>query len=201
MLFAAEGGGFFSSSASGYSKGLALLLLGHKNEDKPVRVSSWSQYHLVDPEPDTNLHLASFRNRLSRACTSFICFGRASAGPDSPSPLRVGPSQLQDVPSGSPIHHQGKRDRAPCIDDNVEATKRFALKSSLKKRSFSDAVPADDVNRQDTLEDHIERRKVQWPDTCGIDLAEVREFVPSETGGSDDEFQHGAGKSCMCTIM
>ncbi|XP_019058534.1 PREDICTED: uncharacterized protein LOC104825113 isoform X2 [Tarenaya hassleriana] len=200
MLFAADGGGFFSSSASGYSKGLALLLLGHKNEGKPVRVTLWNRYHLVDQEPYTSLHLASFRNRLSRACTSFICFGRTSAGPESPSPLKVGPPQPQAVPSGSPIHHQGRRDHAPCIDGKIEETKRIALKSSLKKRSFSGAVPADGANRQDPL-GHIERRKVQWPDTCGIDLAEVREFEPSEMGGSEDGFQHGTEKSCTCTIM
>ncbi|XP_010538907.1 PREDICTED: uncharacterized protein LOC104813088 [Tarenaya hassleriana] len=200
MLFAAEGGGFFSSSASGYSKGLALLILGHKNEDKPVRVSSWNRYHLVHQEPDTNLHFASFRNRFSRACTSFICFRRTSAGPGSPSHLKVDPSQPKDVPSGSPVHHEGRKNCSPCIDDSSEETRRFALKSSLKKRSFSDAIPVDDVNRQDTL-DQLERRKVQWPDTCGIELAEVREFEPSEIGGSDDELQHGTGKSCMCTIM
>jgi hypothetical protein len=47
MLLAVEGGGFFSSSASGYSHGLSLLLLGKKGEEKAVKVSPWNQYRLV----------------------------------------------------------------------------------------------------------------------------------------------------------
>ncbi|KQK08516.1 hypothetical protein BRADI_2g42285v3 [Brachypodium distachyon] len=48
MLPAVQGGGFFSSPASGYSHGLALLLLGRKEEEKPVL--PWNQYRLVDGE-------------------------------------------------------------------------------------------------------------------------------------------------------
>uniref|UniRef100_A0A7N0VKX0 Cyclic nucleotide-binding domain-containing protein n=1 Tax=Kalanchoe fedtschenkoi TaxID=63787 RepID=A0A7N0VKX0_KALFE len=50
MLLAVEGGGFFSSSATGYSKGLSLLFLGQKKEDKskPMRVLPRNQYQLVD---------------------------------------------------------------------------------------------------------------------------------------------------------
>ncbi|KAL0696188.1 hypothetical protein Bca4012_063368 [Brassica carinata] len=198
MLFAAEGGGFFSSSASGYSNGLALLLLGHKNDQKPVRVSPWSHYHLVAEETDTKFHLDASKNWLSRRCTSLMCFGRKSDRPENP-------SQPQDLPSDSSVHREGKKDHTPpSVDYNCEVSNRFALKSSLKKRSFSDAVLADgddDVSRDGVL-DHAERRKVQWPDTCGIEIAEVREFEPSEVDESDaEELHHGNRKSCMCTIM
>ena len=166
MLFAAEGGGFFSSSASGYSNGLALLLLGHKNEQKPVRVSPWSHYHLIAEDSDTKFHSDLSKNWLSRRCTSLICFGRKSD------------SQPQEFPSDS----EGKKDHTPppSVDYNCEVSNRFALKSSLKKRSsFSDVVLADgdDLSRDGVL-DHADRRKVQWPDTCGIEIAEVREFEP-----------------------
>ncbi|XP_013591477.1 PREDICTED: uncharacterized protein LOC106299992 isoform X1 [Brassica oleracea var. oleracea] len=166
MLFAAEGGGFFSSSASGYSNGLALLLLGHKNEQKPVRVSPWSHYHLIAEDSDTKFHSDLSKNWLSRRCTSLICFGRKSD------------SQPQEFPSDS----EGKKDHAPppSVDYNCEVSNRFALKSSLKKRSsFSGVVLADgdDLSRDGVL-DHADRRKVQWPDTCGIEIAEVREFEP-----------------------
>ncbi|EFH70058.1 hypothetical protein ARALYDRAFT_313917 [Arabidopsis lyrata subsp. lyrata] len=187
MLFAAEGGGFFSSSASGYSNGLALLLLGQKNEQKPIKVSSsqWNHYHLVVEESDTGFRLDSSKNWLSCACTSLICFGRKSEKLESPSDIR------------------GKKDEAvaPSVEYNCEVTNRFALKSSLKKRSFSDVVIGDDDVSRDGVVDHTDRRKVQWPDTCGIEIAEVREFEPSEVDESDDEFHHGSGKSCMCTIM
>ncbi|XP_033136105.1 uncharacterized protein LOC103840035 isoform X1 [Brassica rapa] len=168
MLFAAEGGGFFSSSASGYSNGLALLLLGHKNDQKPVRVSPWSHYHLVAQETDTKFHSDSSKNWLSRRCTSLTCFGRKSD------------SQPQEFPSSD---SEGKKDHAPppSVDYNCEVSNRFALKSSLKKRSsFSDAFLADgdDVSSRDGVLDHADRRKVQWPDTCGIEIAEVKEFEP-----------------------
>ncbi|XP_009114773.1 uncharacterized protein LOC103840035 isoform X2 [Brassica rapa] len=191
MLFAAEGGGFFSSSASGYSNGLALLLLGHKNDQKPVRVSPWSHYHLVAQETDTKFHSDSSKNWLSRRCTSLTCFGRKSD------------SQPQEFPSSD---SEGKKDHAPppSVDYNCEVSNRFALKSSLKKRSsFSDAFLADgdDVSSRDGVLDHADRRKVQWPDTCGIEIAEVKEFEPSEVDESDAELYHENRKSCMCAIM
>uniref|UniRef100_M4F057 Uncharacterized protein n=1 Tax=Brassica campestris TaxID=3711 RepID=M4F057_BRACM len=162
MLFAAEGGGFFSSSASGYSNGLALLLLGHKDEPKPVIVSPWRHYHLVVEETDTKFQLDSSKKWL---CTSLTCFGRKSDRPDNP-------SQPHDFPSD-------KRDGAQQSVDYECCSNRFALKSSLKKRSFSDALLADDdVSRDNGVLNHADRRKVQWPDTCGIEIAEVREFEP-----------------------
>ncbi|XP_018436431.1 uncharacterized protein LOC108808828 [Raphanus sativus] len=196
MLFAVEGGGFFSSSASGYSNGLALLLLGHKNEQKPVRVSPWSHYHLVSEHTDTKFHFDSSKNWLSRRCSSLIRFGRKSDRPGQP----------QDLPSDSSVHScEGKKDHAPpppsVVDYNSEVSNRFSLKSSLKKRSFSDVLLADDDVSRDCVLDHADRRKVQWPDTCGIEIAEVREFEPSEVDESDDELYHGNRKSCMCTIM
>ncbi|XP_010463115.1 PREDICTED: uncharacterized protein LOC104743766 [Camelina sativa] len=152
MLFAAEGGGFFSSSASGYSNGLALLLLGQKNEQKPVKVSSsqWNHYHLVVEESNTGFRLDSSKNWLSSACTSLICFGRKSERPDNPSPIRVSPS------SNSSVYHEGKKDQAPSVEYNCEVTNRFALKSSLKKRSFSDVVIGDD----DVSRDERKKRKL-----------------------------------------
>ncbi|KAJ4917174.1 Uncharacterized protein Rs2_02724 [Raphanus sativus] len=138
----------------------------------------------------------SFRNWLSRRCSSLIRFGRKSDRPGQP----------QDLPSDSSVHScEGKKDHAPpppsVVDYNSEVSNRFSLKSSLKKRSFSDVLLADDDVSRDCVLDHADRRKVQWPDTCGIEIAEVREFEPSEVDESDDELYHGNRKSCMCTIM
>lgn len=198
MLFAAEGGGFFSSSASGYSNGLALLLLGQKNEEKPIKVSSWNHYHLVVEESDTRFQLASSKNWLSCGCTSLICFGRKSERPENPSPIRVSPSQPQDFHSNG----KGKRDHAPSVDYNCEVTNRFALKSSLKKRSFSDVVLADDDVSRDCVLEHTDRRKVQWPDTCGIEIAEVREFEPRYGCFllSSWIYQNISTTLCMCAL-
>lgn len=216
MLLAVEGGGFFSASASGYSKGLTLLLLGQKNEERPMRVAPWNHYQLVDQEPDPDLQLASVKDRLSRGCASFVCFGRASAGLDSPSHLKVGPAQQQDVLPDSLVSEHGKDQQTDLHDGNGAAIK-VSLKSNLKKPSNSISVnvesnsapaPARDVNECDTLgekdndiPDHTERRKVQWTDACGSELVEIREFEPSEVGGSDSDFDNGNEKACSCTIM
>jgi len=182
MLLAVEGGGFFSSSASGYSKGLTLLLLGQKHEDKPMRVTPWNQYQLVDQEPDSDLQLASLKNRLSHGCASFICFGRASAH-ESPSPLKVGPAQQQDV-LPDPLVADREKDLTTELEvDNY--ARKITLKSNLKKASKRIPVPVEDVKQSEPLNGqgsdipgHTERRKVQWTDVCGSELAEIREFEP-----------------------
>ncbi|KAM5562193.1 hypothetical protein ABKV19_017423 [Rosa sericea] len=202
MLFAVEGGGFFSSSASGYSKGLALLLLGHKDDDKPMRVSPWNQYQLVDQESDTHLQLASTKNRLSRGCASFVCFGRASAGLDTPSPLKVGPAQQQDVLHESVASDKGEDHTA--TPEEFHTARKLVLKSSLKKPSKSIPVPVQSSNEHETnshIPGNAERRKVQWTDTCGSELVNIREFEPSEADGSDDEFNNGNERSCSCVVM
>jgi hypothetical protein len=187
MLLAVEGGGFFSSSASGYSKGLTLLLLGQKHEDKPMRVTPWNQYQLVDQEPDFDLQLASLKNRLSRGCASFVCFGRASAGLESPSPLKVGPAQQKDVLPDPLVADKGK-DLTTELEGDNNAIK-VTLRSSLKKTSKSIPVPVEDANQSEPVNDkgsdipgHTERRKVQWTDVCGSELAEIREFEPRYGG-------------------
>ncbi|XP_004290485.1 PREDICTED: uncharacterized protein LOC101309690 isoform 2 [Fragaria vesca subsp. vesca] len=207
MLFAVEGGGFFSSSASGYSKGLALLLLGHKDDDKPMRVSPWNQYQLVDQESDTHLQLASTKNRLSRGCASFVCFGRASAGLDTPSPLKVGPTQQQDVLHESVASDKGD-DHTAAAPEEFHTAKKVVLKSSLKKPSKRLPVPIESSTERELSSDtnsHIqgndEKRKVQWTDTCGSELVDIREFEPSEADGSDDEFNNGNERSCSCVVM
>lgn len=210
MLFAVEGGGFFSSSASGYSKGLTLLLLGQKNEDKPMRVAPWNQYQLVDQESDPDLQLASAKSRLARGCASFVCFGRTSAGPDAPSPLKVGPAQHQHVLPATSVSENKNND--DCTDEptDISSERKESFKSSLKKSSnimpasvtkhSDDSARSPDKECTDVL-DHPERRKVQWTDACGSELAEIKEFEPSEVDFSDDEFENGTDRSCSCAIM
>ncbi|CAK9154183.1 unnamed protein product [Ilex paraguariensis] len=209
MLLAVEGGGFFSSSASGYSKGLTLLLLGRKDEEKPMRVSPWNQYQLVDQESNPDLQLASGKNRLVRGCASFVCFGRAAAGLESPSPLKVGPTQQQNVLSGSPISENSKDHiHTAELINNDDSAQRIALKSSLKKPTSNLPVSGGVDNEREALcekdsdvPDHNERRKVQWIDVSGGDLTEIREFEASEADGSDDEFDNGSESACSCSIM
>ncbi|KAL9243709.1 hypothetical protein vseg_017565 [Gypsophila vaccaria] len=206
MLFAVEGGGLFSASASGYSKGLSLLLLGHKSDEKHMRVAPWNQYQLVDRETESELQLASGKNRLSRGCASYVCFGRTSAGLDAQSPLKVGPTQPQDGLPGPPA---SEKDKEPSIVAEYDNNARhISLRSSMKKSSQN--VPQNNVNNdeQEVLveegsvpEELIEKRKVQWTDACGKELTEIREFEMSERGESDDEFTNSSRKTCSCRIM
>lgn len=182
MLLAVEGGGFFSSSASGYTKGLTLLLLGQKNEEKPMRVSPWNHYQLVDQESDTDLQLASGKNRLSRGCASFVCFGRASAGLEVPSPLKVGPVQQQEGLPGPTAADKVNDHLTDHDNDNNE--RDVPLKSSLKKPFNSILVSCDGNECEPSSEtcsdnpDCVGRRKVQWTDACGRELVEIKEFEP-----------------------
>lgn len=210
MLLAVEGGGFFSSSASGYSKGLTLLLLGQKNEEKPMRVSPWNHYQLVDQESDPDLQLASGKNRLVRGCASFVCFGRAAAGLESPSPLKVGPTQQQDVLPGPPVSSKGEKiiDTTDLVEEEDNHRNIVALRSSLKRRATSIPVSVAVSNECESLCEngnngpgHPERRKVQWTDVSGGELVEIREFEPSENSGSDDEFDNSNERTCSCRIM
>ncbi|XP_052202347.1 uncharacterized protein LOC127808055 [Diospyros lotus] len=209
MLLAVEGGGFFSSSASGYSKGLTLLLLGQKNEEKPMRVSPWNQYQLVDQDSYPDLPLASGKKRLVRGCASFVCFGRTAAGLKSPSPLKVGHSQKQEILPEAPVSDKGKDHihATDLVDDGSNVTK-LAIKSSLKKQKNTVPVSGRPVNGHEATCDgeidipgHMERRKVQWTDTSGGELAEIREFELSDSSGSDDEFDAKNERRCSCRIM
>ncbi|XP_051124161.1 uncharacterized protein LOC127246692 [Andrographis paniculata] len=208
MLLAVEGG-FFSSSAS---KGLNLLLLGQNNEEKQMRVTP------VNQETVPDLQLASGKNRIIRGCASFVCFGGDAAGTESPCPLKVGPAQKQEILPEPQDLDQCKNQPHPVgsiKDDDASKRKSFGLKSSLKKLVNNAPVTGDPVNGGDESSNKLEtscekdsddscqikeRRKVQWTDNSGGELFEIREFEMSEVE-SDDEFEHGNGKTCSCGIM
>ncbi|KAJ4951769.1 hypothetical protein NE237_028601 [Protea cynaroides] len=209
MLLAVEGGGFFSSSASGYSKGLTLLLLGQKNEERPMRVSPWNQYQLVVQEADSDLQLASRKNRASRGCAAFVCFGRASAGLEGPSPPKVGPVQQQDIVSESLAVSDKNGD---CISHHGDdkSIRKSCLKSNLKKSSDYTPNPlaSGEGDLHETSRETVgevpsftARRKVQWTDAHGKELVEIKEFEFSDLGLSDEELESENERSCACVIM
>lgn len=204
MLLTVEGGGFFSSSASGYSKGLTLLLLGQRSDNKPMRVLPWNQFQLIGQESDQELQLASRKSRLFSGCASFICFGRASAEVDTPSHLKVDPPKHHDVSSGTLVSNNDNYPSAHVNDDS----RKVALKSSLKRKENNKPAPVEAAAEHEALggkgndaSAQTEKRKVQWTDACGIELVEIREFEPSEVDGSGDEFHNGNDKTCSCAIM
>ncbi|KAG8051480.1 hypothetical protein GUJ93_ZPchr0001g29854 [Zizania palustris] len=179
MLLAVEGGGFFSSSASGYSHGLALLLLRWKDEEKPVKVSPWNQYQLVDREAEQVYHLASRKDQAPGKCAPFICFGRAAAGLEGASPPKfnsgntLGSSSEESSDSakeGTNGSFSGN-ERKGCLKSN---SRRDSLEHCIVVSEVEE--PRESFEEVQTLKCGMERRKVQWTDTCGKELFEIREF-------------------------
>ncbi|KAK9740810.1 hypothetical protein RND81_03G061900 [Saponaria officinalis] len=205
MLFAVEGGGFFTSSASGYRNGLTLLILGQTSDEKRMRVAPWNHYQLVERETGSDLQLASCKNRLSSGCATFVCFSRTSAELNGQSPLK---------PQGIlPTVPEIERDKElKTVVDDDDSARNISLKSSLKKSTQNirkiiyDGDEQEPLFKEDNDNDNDpeavnERRKVQWTDACGKELTEIREFELSEHGESDDEFFNRNAKSCSCRIM
>ncbi|KAH0449307.1 hypothetical protein IEQ34_023107 [Dendrobium chrysotoxum] len=202
MLFAVEGGGFFSSSAKGYSKGLALLLLGQRNEEKPMKITPCCQYQLVEQEGIQDFQLASRTSRVAHGCASFICFGRASAEADSSFPPKVGPVK-QHENSNSPL--ASDKNANTSSDDSVnESERKSCLKSSLKRPSEKHSVVARIVNESteaESISGITVRRKVQWTDASGRELFQIREFECSDDDASDCECENERRKNCFCIIQ
>ncbi|GAA0170605.1 hypothetical protein LIER_24829 [Lithospermum erythrorhizon] len=214
MLFAVEGGGFFSSSASGYRKGLTLILL------VPV----------VDQETDPDNQLASNKNRLVRA--SLVCFGCATTGLDCSLPLKVIPTQHQEVLPKVSLPDKDK-DQTYSLDLVVEENiiKKVTIKSCLRKSKNKKILVSCGSNEEHEVSlekdndsgwqtETTQTRKVQWTDTHGGELVEIREFEPElvhhlcvlgigvhcdfhglrDDGGSDAG-NDGTETACACTIM
>lgn len=176
MLFAVEGGGFFSSSATGYSKGLALLLLGQRTEEKPIRLSPW--YQLVDQDPKRS------KKKQSCSCTSFVCFHRKSK------------TRKKSEASVGSLDQERVRNS----DSADESDVKVFLKSSLRK-SIGQCDENSCLEDEQSNVSCRDRRKIHWTDAYGRDLAEIREFEPSEKGLSDDELESDGARRCQCVIQ
>lgn len=202
MLLAVEGGGFFSSSASGYSHGLALLLLGRKTEEQPVKASPWNHYRLVDRDAGHGGQLASTKDDVPGKCASFTCFGCTPARLEGASPPKLSSSNTPQKLSSST---NGNRIANGSINGSG---KKGCLKSNLKRDSsdrssiVSDGEePRESLEEVQTLRTGMERRKVHWTDTCGKELFEIREFETSDEGLSDDEGENDGFRKCECVIQ
>lgn len=199
MLLAVEGGGFFSSSASGYSHGLALLLLGRKSEEQPVRASPWNHYRLVDRDAG---QLASTKDDVPGKCASFTCFGCTPARLEGASPPKLSSSNTPQQSSSS-------TNRKGTSNGSINGSgKRSCLKSNSKRDSsdrgsiVSDCEePRESLEEVQTLRTGMERRKVHWTDKCGKELFEIREFETSDEGLSDDDGENDGFRKCECVIQ
>ncbi|KAL2497064.1 Uncharacterized protein Adt_22614 [Abeliophyllum distichum] len=87
---------------------------------------------------------------------------------------------------------------------------KISPKSSLKKPTNDIQPPTpggggdqheDSSEKNDKVDSQTEKRKVQWTDTSGGELFEIREFEMSDDDGSDGEFDHRNERTCSCRIM
>ncbi|KAL0907759.1 hypothetical protein M5K25_022194 [Dendrobium thyrsiflorum] len=205
MLFAVEGGGFFSSSASGYSSGLALLLLRHKNEERNMKISPWNQYQLVHQDVGHDQKLASAKNEAPQGCSSFTCFGCVSSCDDGALHPESGPFHNSETSTENP----SDRTNVTISVSSDENERKIWLKSSLKKPSTNCCVMLSDGdaarNSMEEVQSNVScftgRRKVQWSDTCGKELTEIREFELSDDGVSEEDLEHKQARRCECVIQ
>lgn len=110
------------------------------------------------------------------------------------------------------------KDKAADDDDDNNSSKeafKLSLRSSLKRPpSVVESRTLEDIKEdEETLTVHddasgltggdedLGKRKVKWPDACGSELTQVREFEPSEMGLSDEEWEMGRQRACSCVIM
>lgn len=173
---------FFPFSASQYSQGLSLLIPSCKNEEKQMRVSPWNQYQLVKQEISPQLQLASKKGQVFCRCTPFIFFRRASAGGNETFPPKVDLVCNSETSSDSSSNGAKNSTASDAVD---QGEKKIHLKSSLKNpHTDCSGLVAGAVEKNDTSSDlqslapgFTKRRKVQWTDSCGKELVEVKEFI------------------------
>ncbi|TKW25538.1 hypothetical protein SEVIR_3G125500v4 [Setaria viridis] len=205
MLLAVEGGGFFSSSASGYSHGLALLLLGRKGEEKHDKGSTCSHYRLVGQEAEHECQAPSGKNDVPGKCASFICFGCTPARLVGASPPKLGSS---NAPGSSSEQPSSSSTGTATTNGSINGSGiKGCLKNNLKRDSSECSTlscseePRESLEEVQTLRSGVERRKVQWTDTYGKELFEIREFEVSDDGLSEDDLENDGFRKCECVIQ
>jgi len=205
MLLAVEGGGFFSSSASGYSHGLALLLLGRKSEETHDKGSPCSHYRLVGQEAEHECPVPSGKNDVPGKCASFICFGCTPAKLVGASPPKLGSS---NIPGSSSEPPSSSATGTATTNGSMNGSgRKGCLKNNLRRDSSERSTlscseePRESLEEVQTLRSGMERRKVQWTDTCGKELFEIREFEVSDDGLSEDDLENEGFRKCECVIQ
>ncbi|CAH8349035.1 unnamed protein product [Eruca vesicaria subsp. sativa] len=140
-------------------------------------------------------------------CPSFICFCKPSPHIYASSSLKLEdtpppppPPQVSSVVDGNDDdefvdaqveevvdHVDGLVNEEECAIEGKEESNGEILKSSLKKEVLDSG---DDGEVR-------EKKKVQWVDLMGKELAEIREFESSE----EEEIRYDGDRSCVCVIL
>lgn len=204
-MLLAVGGGFFSLSTSRCSEGLMILLLGRSKGEKSMKIAPSSNYQLAEQEDNLKHQLATKRSGTHRGCASFMCFHHASPGVNGPSSPKVDLANHSET-----LLNSSSRSSSSASDHGKACTdSKIRIKSSLKKPSTlcsTIAIEGDRLHGSMEREENsvvgcAERRKVQWTDSCGRELVEIKEFEPSDNDSSDDDFDRDFNRNCQCVIQ
>ncbi|XP_010542468.1 PREDICTED: uncharacterized protein LOC104815671 [Tarenaya hassleriana] len=138
-------------------------------------------------------------------CPSFICFCKPS-----PHIYTAGPLKLENTPHVSSVTVVSANDDddlddahedVDCADGHGnEIREESRVDGKEEEGQGAESVLKSSLRKADsgsTLAEKRGKKKVQWVDLMGKDLAEIREFEPSE---EEDVGYHG-GKSCVCVIL
>lgn len=133
-------------------------------------------------------------------CPSFICFCKPSAATHlyNPGPLKLEnsphvPSAVVSVaPDGSDhlssvVELTEVKEESLTEDGKQEEAAECVLRSCIKKVPSKSASPK-----------AVEKKKVQWMDSLGKELVDIKEFESSETGDTDNEEEN---RGCLCNIL
>ncbi|KAJ4837602.1 hypothetical protein Tsubulata_040845 [Turnera subulata] len=140
-------------------------------------------------------------------CPSFICFCKPS-----PSIYRPGPLKLENTPH-APSTAVVSVGNASSADGHVvpeDSSTQLQEDKSVdvdgkQSQSQSQSQPQPENPLKSSLRKasprprEVEKKKVQWIDTLGKELADIREFEASETEDAAHEDQNF--KACLCAIL
>lgn len=129
-------------------------------------------------------------------CPSFICFCKPSTATHL---YNSGPLKLENSPHAPPSSVVID----PCDQNHVEEVIEVNKEISEDEKQ---EVEIDTVVLKSCMKNKcdpesrwpIERKKVQWMDSLGKQLVDIKEFESSETGDTDNEDDNGG---CFCTIL
>lgn len=179
-----------------------------------MRIAPWTRYQFVEQEGYLQHQLATKDTGRPWGCAPFMCFLRASPRVDGSLPPKVGPvNHFETLSDSSPSSSAACNRGAACnANHTVDKTDhKLCIKSSLKKPSAvcsTIEIEGDRDHVHDSLEGEensaascTEKRKVQWTDSCGRELVQIKEFEPSDDDTSDDEFDRDSNQKCQCVIQ
>ncbi|PIN05583.1 hypothetical protein CDL12_21879 [Handroanthus impetiginosus] len=111
----------------------------------------------------------------------FICFCKPTAAHLYTSK----PFKLESTPS-----------TAYAISDDV--SDKSSSSEGINGKHEAESVLKSCIKKLPSRHEGVEKKRVQWTDSLGKELAEIKEFEPSETGDTDNEEE---SSRCLCVIL